>query len=132
MKLTTIPIVPYAEHTGTVAETTSEVFEIPPNTSRLAFHLVAGGLYAGTSPTLDCKVQGGADNSSTWYTALPCYRTGTSPNSIGAIMAFTQLTTAGAERKFTDWPAPYVRALYTLGGETVVSSFGLQMICYED
>lgn len=130
----TLPLISYAAHTETVAASTSDVFRIPPNVKRASFELLAGVLHAGTTPTLDARVQVAPTTaqSNAWFTSMPCYRTGTAPNSIGGIMAFTQMTTAGKALKYSEHPGPFVRAIYSVGGATVHSSFGLMMTCFED
>lgn len=126
----TIPLVPYGTHATSGAKT-YDAHEIPQFVKHAYFQLYVGAGVTGTTPTLDVKVQGAPtkDQGAAWYTALPCYRTGTAPNSIGGLMAFTQATTAGTQRKYTDWLAPYVRAVATLGGSSPSFPFGLQMVC---
>lgn len=112
---------------------TGDVYQVPPGLTRgMAYLYVSAGGTGGTTPTLDARIQGAPENTAGWFTALPTWRTGTAPNSVHGIMAFTQTNTAVRQAKYTEFLPAYVRVIDAIGGSSRGFTYGIKLVCLED
>lgn len=127
-----LPLRTYGAYTETTVGTgTSDVFQIPPGVSKaIAYLYVSAVPTGGTTPTLDARIQGASRNVEAWFTALPTWKTGTAPNSVHGIMAFTQTLTVGSalQAKYTEFLPPYVRLIDAIGGSSRGYTYGVDLV----
>ena len=123
-----LPLRAYAAYVETAAGT-GEVFQVPAGVSKgIAYLYVSAGGSGGTSPTLDARIQGASRNVEAWFTALPTWATGTAPNSVHGILAFTQTNTVALEAIYTEFLTPYVRLVDAIGGSSRGFTYGVDFV----